>query len=87
MTAATVHHNWSVRCLTVPGPDTDLTLYVSFDNARFVFGCGEGTQRAFVQRRQTWRWLSGVFIGSGNLNGRGGLPGKASLISLGELIS
>nr|XP_018259272.1 uncharacterized protein I303_08200 [Kwoniella dejecticola CBS 10117]OBR81430.1 hypothetical protein I303_08200 [Kwoniella dejecticola CBS 10117] len=34
--------NWQVKCLTAPGPDSDLSLHVSFDNARFLFGCGEG---------------------------------------------
>lgn len=73
---ATHHHSWHVRCLTVPGVDTDLSLYVAFDNVRFLFGCGEGTQRAFVQKRLGWRGLSAIFIPSGSSEGRGGLGGE-----------
>lgn len=75
----TQHHQWQVRCLTIPGLDTDLSLYVTFDNLRFLFGCGEGTQRAFVQRRQPWRGLSGIFIGSGGSKARSGLAGELDL--------
>jgi ribonuclease Z len=74
--AIPVHYNWQVRAIAIPGPDTDLALYVAFDNARYLFGCGEGTQRAFVQKRVGSRWLGGIFICDGGLKGRGGLPGR-----------
>ncbi|WVF65453.1 hypothetical protein IAT40_000181 [Kwoniella sp. CBS 6097] len=67
--------NWHVRAITAPGPDTDLTLHVSFDNARFLFGCGEGTQRAYNQKRLTLKGLSGIFVGSGDAKSRSGLAG------------
>lgn len=65
---------WTARVLSVPGIDTDLSLYVSFDSARFCFGAGEGTQRAFIQKRTTWRHMQAVFLPDG-ASGRGGLPG------------
>ncbi|KIR35362.1 ribonuclease Z [Cryptococcus deuterogattii MMRL2647] len=71
----TYQPNWAVRAVTTPTKDTDLCLYVSFDNVRFLFGCGEGTQRAFAQKKIGFSRLGGVFIGSGELKGRGGLPG------------
>ncbi|KAK8843961.1 hypothetical protein IAR55_006753 [Kwoniella newhampshirensis] len=71
----TYQPNWHIRAITAPGPDSDLSLHVSFDNARFLFGCGEGTQRAFTQKRLTMRGLSGIFIGSGESRGRAGLAG------------
>lgn len=74
--AETYQPNWAVRAVTTPTKDTDLCLYVSFDNVRFLFGCGEGTQRAFTQKKIGFSRLGGVFIGSGELKGRGGLPGK-----------
>ncbi|WWC91109.1 uncharacterized protein L201_006050 [Kwoniella dendrophila CBS 6074] len=67
--------NWHVRAISAPGPDTDLSLHVSFDNARFLFGCGEGTQRAFTQKRMSMRGLAGIFIGSGEARSRAGLAG------------
>lgn len=72
----TYQPNWTVRAVTTPTKDTDLCLYVSFDNVRFLFGCGEGTQRAFAQKKIGFSRLGGVFVGSGELKGRGGLPGK-----------
>ncbi|WVR08979.1 hypothetical protein IAU60_006038 [Kwoniella sp. DSM 27419] len=67
--------NWHVRAITAPGPDSDLALHVSFDNARFLFGCGEGTQRAFTQKRSTLKGLAGIFVGSGEAKARAGLAG------------
>jgi ribonuclease Z len=56
-----------------------LTLYVAFDNARFLFGCGEGTQRALVQKRTGLKWLDGVFVCDGSAKGRGGLAGQSGM--------
>jgi len=66
---------WTVRTLSVPGDDTDLTLWVSFDNARFCFGAGEGTQRAFIQKSLRMGGLQAIFLPDG-VSGRGGLPGR-----------
>lgn len=77
MTVAMPNQRWQVTCLTVPGLDTDLSLYVAFDNVRFLFGCGEGTQRALVQKRVSWRGLGGIFIGPSGSSGREGLPGES----------
>lgn len=71
------HSNWHVRCVSVPGPDTDLSLHVAFDNARFLFGCGEGTQRAFVQKRLGLRGLNAIFLPNSESRTRGGLPGES----------
>ncbi|EIW66065.1 hypothetical protein TREMEDRAFT_70321 [Tremella mesenterica DSM 1558] len=67
--------NWVVRCLSVPGPDTSLSLYIAFDNARWLFGCGEGTQRAFIQKGLVMRSLTGIIMPSGGSKDRNGLPG------------
>ena len=74
---------WSVRVISVPGPDTDLALYVNFDQHRYLFGCGEATQRSFVQKRIPWRSLKGIFIGSSTLSRRSGLPGEMLVASCG----
>jgi ribonuclease Z len=65
---------WTVRALSVPGDDTDLSIWVSFDNARFCFGAGEATQRAFIQKRLKMAGMQAVFLPDGD-SGRGGLPG------------
>lgn len=66
---------WTVRALSVPGPDTDLALFVSFDDARFLFGAGEAMQRSLVQKRMSLRKLQSIFVTSGK-SGRGGLAGE-----------
>lgn len=68
--------NWQVRCLSVPGPDTDLTLHVTFDNSRFILGCGEGAQRAIVQKRLGMKWLEAILLPSSEYRTRAGLPGE-----------
>lgn len=77
--------NWHVRCVSVPGPDTDLTLHVAFDNARFMFGCGEGTQRAYVQKRLSLKGLEGIFLLNAENRTRMGLPGMCTLKGEGGL--
>lgn len=78
MKGETPHSNWSIRCLSVPGQDTDLSLYVSFEKARFLFGCGEGTQRGFAQKRQTMKGIGAIFLPGGSDAGRGGLAGEVA---------
>ena len=68
--------NWAVRCLSVPGPDTDLTLHVSFDSERFVIGCGEGTQRAFAQKQRQLKGIQAVLLPNAQAKTRAGLPGE-----------
>ena len=72
--------NWHVRCVSAPGPDTDLTLHVSFDNTRFIFGCGEGTQRAYVQKRLSLKGVEAIFLSSSQNKTRMGVPGMWRLL-------
>lgn len=77
------HPQWNVRAISVPGPDTDLALHVTFGGTKFLFGAAEGTQRAFAQKRVGMKGVEGIFL-SGGAKGRGGLPGAfdAVLLSL-----
>lgn len=68
-------HVWNVQVISTPGPDTELALYIRFDNSRWVIGCGEGTQRAMVQAKVPLRGLTGIVMGSGGSRARNGLPG------------
>lgn len=69
--------HWDVRAVTTPSSDTDLSLLVTFDHAKYLFNCGEGTQRSFVQSRTSMRKLEGIYMTSANLDVIGGLPGKS----------
>jgi hypothetical protein len=68
--------HWDVRAVTTPSSDTDLSLLVTFDHAKFLFNCGEGTQRSFVQSRTSMRKLEGIYMTSAHTDVTGGLPGK-----------
>jgi ribonuclease Z len=71
---------WRVQALSVPSPDSDLSLYVAFDNVRYLFGVGEGTQRTFVQRKTGLKGIEAVFVLGADGEGRrvGGLGGQCS---------
>lgn len=66
---------WKVRCLSAPGTDTDMSLFVNFDTIRLLFGAGEGAQRTFLQKGQSFKYMEAVFLPDG-ATGRGGLPGR-----------
>lgn len=67
--------HWAVRAISHPTADTDLAILVTFDNAKYLFNCGEGTQRAFVQGKMSLKKLQGVFVTGAGLGVVGGLPG------------
>ena len=67
--------SWDVRVLTAPSLDTELCLLITFDNAKYLINCGEGTQRNFVQKKISLRKLDGVFFTNGSASCIGGLPG------------
>lgn len=70
-----LHYTLGLKVLTTPNVDTDLSLWLSCDFERYLFGCGEGTQRALVQKRQAIKGLKGIFINDGR-SSRAGLPGE-----------
>jgi hypothetical protein len=43
-----------------------------------LFGCGEGTQRGFAQKRQTMKGLGAIFLPGGSDAGRAGLGGGST---------
>ncbi|KAJ8105762.1 hypothetical protein ONZ43_g7295 [Nemania bipapillata] len=67
-----------VQIVSTPTADTPgTTLLVHFDNQRYVFGhVAEGTQRAFVQRKQALNKLGNIFLsGPVDWHNAGGLLG------------
>ncbi|WVQ81072.1 hypothetical protein IAT38_003194 [Cryptococcus sp. DSM 104549] len=79
--STTTSPGWHVRPVTVPGPDSDLALYVSFNHMRLLFGVGEGTQRALGQRGFHLKYLKGLFVNNGRSQGRGGLAGMIMTVA------
>ena len=50
---------------------------LTFDNEQYLFGAGEGTQRALMQRKIPSSVLRAVLVGDGRSSGRTGLPGES----------
>jgi hypothetical protein len=70
------HMNWSAAVLTGVTSDTEPTIVVAFDSAKYIFNVGENTSRAFLQSRQNWRKTRSVFLSSVGTQRASGLPGK-----------
>ena len=51
--------------------------FLFFDQARYLFNCGEGTQRFFVQHQVKLTRLNAVFLSGLSWNHVGGLPGNS----------
>ncbi|KAG5654002.1 hypothetical protein H0H81_008584 [Sphagnurus paluster] len=67
--------HWSTSVLTSLSSDTEPTVIVTFDSAKYIFNVGENTNRAFLQSRGNWKRTRGLFLtGVGTQRGTG-LPG------------
>jgi ribonuclease Z len=68
--------NWSANVLTTVTSDTEPTIVIEFDDAKYIFNVGENTGRAFTQNRPNWKKTKGVFLTSLGVQRASGLSGK-----------
>jgi hypothetical protein len=68
--------NWSASVLTTVSSDTEPTVVVAFDSAKYVFNVGENTNRAFLQSRRNWKRTRGLFFTQVGTQRASGLPGE-----------
>lgn len=68
--------HWSLRVLTGLTDDTEPTIVVQFDNAKYVFNAGEGTYRAFSQRRYSATKSKAIFLSALHPQQFGGFTGE-----------
>jgi tRNase Z endonuclease len=68
--------NWSATVLSTVTSDTEPTIVLNFDSAKYVFNVGENTNRAFLQSKRNWRKARGVFLTSIGTQRASGLPGE-----------
>ncbi|KAF5362391.1 hypothetical protein D9756_002186 [Leucocoprinus leucothites] len=54
--------SWSTTVVTPLSSDTEPTVLVNFDGAKYIFNVGENTNRAFTQSQQNYKRMSGVFL-------------------------
>ncbi|KAF7972807.1 hypothetical protein HWV62_16994 [Athelia sp. TMB] len=56
--------NWSANVLSTVTSDTEPTIIIEFDSAKYIFNVGENTNRAFIQGRPNWKKTKGIFLTS-----------------------
>lgn len=67
--------SWSASVLSSVSSDTEPTVVITFDSAKYIFNVGENTTRAFLQSRRNWKKTRGVFLTSVGTQRASGLPG------------
>ncbi|TFK39749.1 hypothetical protein BDQ12DRAFT_734488 [Crucibulum laeve] len=74
--------NWSTSVLTTASSDTEPTILITFDTAKYIFNAGENSNRAFLQSRNNWKRARGFFLTQTGTQRANGIPGL--LMSLAE---
>ncbi|KAH9940691.1 hypothetical protein B0H21DRAFT_572283 [Amylocystis lapponica] len=73
--------NWSASVLSAVSSDTEPTVVVTFDNAKYIFNAGENTGRTWLQSRRHWRKARGLFLTSVGTQRASGLPGLTMFLA------
>lgn len=71
---------WNASVLSTTSSDTEPTVVITFDSAKYIFNVGENTTRAFLQSRQNWKKTRALFVTSVGTQRASGLPGKVYFI-------
>ncbi|RKP27855.1 beta-lactamase-like protein, partial [Syncephalis pseudoplumigaleata] len=66
---------WFAQVVGTASPDTTPSIVVHFDSQRYLFNCGEGTQRLFVENGVRANKVTNVFLTRLNWDCIGGVPG------------
>ncbi|KAF9239242.1 hypothetical protein BU15DRAFT_88045 [Melanogaster broomeanus] len=66
---------WNASVLSTLSSDTEPTVVLTFDSAKYIFNVGENTTRAFMQSRQNWKKTRAIFLTSVGTQRASGLPG------------
>ncbi|PVV04590.1 hypothetical protein BB560_000907 [Smittium megazygosporum] len=73
---------WFVQTTCIPTDGSDYTGFmVYFDNHRYLFNCGEGSQRIFFENSIKSPKIDNVFVSQANWKHLGGLPGLGLTLS------
>ncbi|KAF8887345.1 hypothetical protein BD779DRAFT_1527626 [Infundibulicybe gibba] len=67
--------NWSASVLTTLSSDTEPTILLTFDSAKYIINAGENTNRAFLQSQQNWKRTRALFFTQIGTQRASGLPG------------
>ena len=72
---------WSTSVISALSSDTEPTIIVTFDNAKYLFNAGENTGRAWTQSRAHWRRVKALFFTQVGTQRMSGMPGAVASIA------
>lgn len=72
--------NWSTTAVTPLSYDTEPTILITFDNAKYMFNVGENTNRAFLQSSKNWKKMRGLFLTQVTMQRASGLGGEVKCV-------
>lgn len=82
----TPNSRWYTETITTRSSDSSPTIIAIFESAKYIFGAGEATSRAFTQSGIGLRKTAGIFLSRLDVDNAGGLPGESfpSVLCLGH---
>ncbi|GAB1522242.1 hypothetical protein RhiTH_005356 [Rhizoctonia solani] len=80
--SANSNMRWHIRVVSGLTSDTEPCISVHFDTAHYLFNCGEGTTRSFIQQRYGIKKSKAIFLTQMKVSRLGGLTGM--LMSLAD---
>ncbi|CAE6409731.1 unnamed protein product [Rhizoctonia solani] len=80
--SANSNMRWHTRVVSALTSDTEPCISVHFDTAHYLFNCGEGTTRSFIQQKYGIKKSKAIFLTQMKVSRLGGLTGM--LMSLAD---
>ena len=68
--------SWSATVHTTLSADTQPTIVVNFDDAKYIFNTSENTGRAFLETNGNWKKTKAIFFTQSTVQNTSGLTGK-----------
>ncbi|KAH9990962.1 hypothetical protein BJV74DRAFT_920412 [Russula compacta] len=67
--------NWSTSVYTTLSSDTEPSVVITFDSAKYIFNVGENTTRTILQSKRGWRKVKALFLTRLGTQRSSGVPG------------
>jgi ribonuclease Z len=68
--------SWSTTVHTTLSTDTQPTIIVTFENAKYVINASENTRRAFLESNVNWKKTKALFFTQSKVETTSGLAGE-----------
>jgi hypothetical protein len=72
---ANTNMNWSTSVYTTLSSDTEPSIVITFESAKYIFNAGENTTRAILQSARGWKKVKAVFLTQLGTQRSSGVPG------------